>query len=73
MLYREIIAVCSQITQNVNTLCGQDIAWCGTSSPTVLLASWPAGSSETVATEARQLVDTCQGARTENNRRLIVR
>jgi hypothetical protein len=38
----------------------------------LLLGSWPAGSSQTVATEARQLVDTCQGARIENNRRVIV-
>ena len=73
MFYREIVAVCSQIhTKHINTLCGQDIEWCGTSSPAVLLASWPAGSLQTVATEAPQLVDTCQGARIENSRRVIV-
>jgi len=36
MLYRAIIAVCSQIdTEHINTLCGQDVEWlnvkpCGT-------------------------------------------
>jgi hypothetical protein len=25
MLYREITAVCSQFTQNINTLCGQNV------------------------------------------------
>jgi len=28
MLYREIIAVCSQIhTKHINTLCGQNVEW----------------------------------------------
>ena len=31
MLYREIIAVCSQIhTKHINTLCGQNVEWFNT-------------------------------------------